>query len=219
MSLVSDVWTLCKKEAQLEWRQKHGLNGLLLYIGSTVFVVYMAFIEMEPVTWMTVWWIILLFASANAVAKSFLQESDGRQLYYYTLVSPQAVILSKMLYNVLLLVLITLLGIGVYSILLGNPVLKMSIFMTAALLGAISFSTTFTMASAIAFKAGKGSTLMPILSFPIIIPIIALLIRVSAASLMVVEDINIEKNIGILVAINVIIMALALILYPYLWRD
>jgi len=219
MSLLSDVWALCQKEAQLEWRQKHGLNGLLLYIGSTIFVVYMAFMEVEPITWMTVWWIILLFASANAVAKSFLQESDGRQLYHYLLVSPQAIILSKMLYNALLLLLIAAIGLGVYSVLLGNPVRKLPIFLVGVALGAISFSTTFSMASAIAFKAGKGSTLMPILSFPIIIPLIVLLVRVSAASLMVMEDVNLNQNISVLLAINVLIVALALILFPYLWKE
>ncbi len=218
-NLFREIGHLFYKELKLEWRQKYAFNGLLLYIGSTVFVVYMAFREIQPVTWVTILWIILLFASANAVAKSFIQESENRQLYYYTLASPLAVILSKMIYNVILLCLLALIALFAYSILLGNPVQDFPLFLLALVLGAISFSTTFTMVSAIAFKAGGNSTLMPILSFPILIPLITLLIAVSTATLGGSEDLNLYNNIGILVALNVIIVTISIILFPVLWRN
>ncbi|MGB1243273.1 MAG: heme exporter protein CcmB, partial [Chitinophagales bacterium] len=103
MNLLNQVFYLIQKDLLLEWRQKYAFNGILLYVISTVVVVYLAFMEIEDMAWMTLFWIIMLFASVNAVAKSFLQESPDRQLYYYTLVSPEAIILSKMVYNVLLL--------------------------------------------------------------------------------------------------------------------
>lgn len=217
--MFEEIVALIRKEIKLEWRQKYAFNGLMLYIGSTVFVVYMAFVEIEPVTWVTVLWIILLFASANAVAKSFVQESDRRQLYYYTLARPQAVILSKMIYNVVLLTFVALLGIAIYSLLLGNPVVNLSLFIGTVVLGAISFSSIFTMASAITYKAGGNSTLMPILSFPILIPVIALLIAVSTSALTDSSDINLNQNITILISINVLMVAVSLILFPFLWKS
>jgi len=60
---------------------------------------------------------------------------------------------------------------------------------------------------------------MPILSFPVLIPVIALLVGVTTATLTDSGDINMNRNIGVLVSINVLMMAVSLILFPYLWRS
>jgi len=86
-------------------------------------------------------------------------------------------------------------------------------------MGSISFSTVFTMISAIASKAGNNGTLMAILSFPVIIPVILLLIRISKSAMDgTARSLN-YGNIGVLCAINVIVIATSLLLFPYLWRD
>ncbi|MBK8444363.1 MAG: heme exporter protein CcmB [Sphingobacteriales bacterium] len=218
--MLHEIWILLLKDFRLEWRQRYALNGLLLYVSSSVFLVYMAFLQMKATTWMTVLWIILLFAAANAVAKSFVQEHAARQLYYYTLLHPEAVIISKMVYNTLLLGTIAALGVSVYSLFLGFPVQQPWVFVAAIALGALSFSLTFTLVAAIAAKAGGNSSiLMPILAFPIIIPLLSLLIALSTAAVSPETDLNYSKNLSILLAINVILFSLSFILFPYLWRD
>ena len=86
---MQELKALIEKEIRLEWRQRYALNGMLLYIVSTVFVCYMSFTlktkGIEPITWNTLFWIILLFTAVNSITKSFTQERAGRQLYYYTL--------------------------------------------------------------------------------------------------------------------------------------
>src|SRR5690606_40624072 len=99
MSLLKEVRSLIHKEIILEWRSKYAINGILLYVVSTIFVCYQAFQSIDPTTWNVLFWIILLFASINAISKSFVQEGAARQLYYYSMVSAKAVILSKILYN------------------------------------------------------------------------------------------------------------------------
>ena len=95
---------LIAKELRLEMRNKYALGGILLYVVSTVFVSYLSFKKIvTPATWNALFWIIFLFASVNAIAKSFISETKGRLLYLYTLTSPQSVILSKIIYNSLLL--------------------------------------------------------------------------------------------------------------------
>lgn len=218
-NLLHQTLQLIRKDLLLEWRQKYALNGILLYVISTVMVVYMSLFEVEGVVWIALFWIIMLFASVNAVAKSFMQESSGRQLYYYTLASPQAVILSKLIYNVVLLLLLAILALGVYSLLLGNPVADIQLFFVIVLLGAVGFSVCFTLLSGIASKASKNATLMPILSFPLIIPILGLLIKLSKSALMGVEEMNFSKDIAILLALDGMMIILSLVLFPYLWRD
>ena len=60
-----------KKDFLLEWRQKYSLYGLLLYLVSAVFTINMLQEKPEAETWSSLFWIILLFMSVNAVAKSF----------------------------------------------------------------------------------------------------------------------------------------------------
>ncbi|HNL06997.1 MAG TPA: heme exporter protein CcmB, partial [Chitinophagales bacterium] len=80
MSLLQQIGLLITKDLRLEWRQRYALSGILLYVVSTVMVVYLSLSNPQPAMWTAVLWIILLFASVNAVAKSFMQESTSRQL-------------------------------------------------------------------------------------------------------------------------------------------
>ncbi|WP_158996194.1 heme exporter protein CcmB [Mucilaginibacter sp. L196] len=225
--IFNQTWNLLKKEILLEWRSKYAFNGVLLYVVSTVFVCYISFhlspgfsgSEGYPIVWNILFWIIILFASVNAIAKSFIQENKGRLLYYYTIASPQAIILSKTIYNILLMSLLSVLALIVYLLFFPNTIGDPLFYFLAVLLGSISFSTVFTMISAIASKAGNNGTLMAILSFPVIIPVILLLIRISKSAMDGVERSLLYGNIGILFAINVIVIATSLLLFPYLWRD
>ena len=225
--IFNQTWNLLKKEILLEWRSKYAFNGVLLYVVSTVFVCYISFHLSPgfsgsagyPIVWNILFWIIILFASVNAIAKSFIQENKGRLLYYYTIASPQAIILSKTIYNILLMSLLSILALIVYLLFFPNTIGDPLFYLLAVLLGSISFSTVFTMISAIASKAGNNGTLMAILSFPVIIPVILLLIRISKSAMDGVERSLLYGNISILLAINVIVVVTSLLLFPYLWRD
>ncbi|MCC2547500.1 heme exporter protein CcmB [Hymenobacter sp. BT175] len=212
-----------QKDFRLEWRQRAALNGMLLYVGSTVFVCYLSFSlrggELPAPAWNALFWIILLFTAVNAVAKGFLQESRGRLLYYYTLVRPQAVILAKIAYNALLLLGLALVGLGVYAMVLGNPVQQMPLFVGNVLLGALGFATTLTLVSGIAAKATNSSTLMAVLGFPLMIPMLLLLIKVSKNALDGLEFEASRNALLTLVALNLIVGAVSYLLFPFLWRS
>ena len=227
MQLVNQTWELLKKEILLEWRSKYAFNGVLLYIVSTVFICYIAF-NLNPglkgstgysIIWNVLFWIIMLFASVNAIAKSFMQESKSRLLYYYSIAGPQAIILSKTIYNVLLMSLLSILALLVYILFFPNTIGDPLLYFFAVLLGSMSFSTVFTMISAIASKAGNNGTLMAILSFPVIIPVILVLIKLSKSAMDGIQRSLSYGNIGVLAAINIIVIATALLLFPFLWHD
>ncbi|WP_207425785.1 heme exporter protein CcmB [Pedobacter sp. SYSU D00535] len=219
MNLVAQVKHLLKKEVVLEWRSKYAFNGILLYVVSTIFVCFLSFKKVDPITWNALFWIIMLFASVNAIAKSFLQESKGRQLYYYSLVSPQAVILSKIIYNILLMLLLSVIAFVFYTLVFSNPVGDPLFYFLAILIGSFSFATVFTMISGIAAKANNSGALMAILSFPVIIPLIMVLIKFSKNAMDGLDRTVSYNEIGVLVAINIVVMTVSLLLFPYLWKD
>ena len=219
MKILSEVRYLVKKEIMLEWRSKYAFNGILLYVVSTVFVCYLAFKTTQPIVWNVLFWIIMLFAAVNAVAKSFIQESKGRILYYYTIASPQAIIIAKTIYNIFLLLLITFIAFIIYKLVFANELGDPLLYLVSIFLGSLSFSTVFTMTSAIASKAGNSGTLMAVLSFPVIIPLLMLLIKLSKNAMDGLERSVSYDEIGVLVLINIIVLSVSLLLFPYLWRD
>jgi len=219
MNTLQQVKTLVYKDIILEWRSKYAINGILLYVVSTVFVCYQAFQSVDTFVWNALFWIIMLFASVNAISRSFVQESQSRQLYYYTLISPQAIILSKIIYNTLIMILLSLIAYTAYSITFSNPVGDPILYTTAVILGSMSFSSVFTMVSGISAKAGNNSTLMAILSFPVIIPLLIVLISLSQNALTGAPRVDSTNDILVLLAINVITITISLLLFPYLWRD
>jgi heme exporter protein B len=100
------VLSLLKKELTLELRRKSVFSGLALYLFSTVFIYYLTFNLRQnlvsPLVWSALFWVTILFSSINTIAKSFIGEKRGQELYFYSLVSPESIVLSKLIYNFLL---------------------------------------------------------------------------------------------------------------------
>ncbi len=221
--IFKEVRSLFKKEILLEWRQKFALNGILLYIISTVFICYLSFglkqKQINPATWNALFWIIMLFTAVSAVTKSFAQERGGRFLYYYTLASPEGIILSKIIYNSFLMMFLTFIGYFFFSIINQNPVADKTLFLINLAIGSIGFSSTLTMVSGIVSKVGNNTVLMSILSFPIMLPMLLMLIKISMHAIDGLDRSLIFDELTTLIALNAIVIALSYLLFPFLWRS
>lgn len=217
---MSAILTLAKKEFLLEWRQRSVTGGLLLYVVSTVFIAYLSMKQIVDLpTWNALFWIIQTFIAMNSIARSFLQESKGRMLYYYTIVDAASMILSKMVYGLGLMIVLSLIHLGVYSLLMGNPVQDFAMFGVAVLLGSLGFAAVITMVSAIASKASNNIGLVSILGFPVLIPILMTTIRFSKCAMDGLGWTVAAKFALLLSGLNLLVIALAYLLFPYLWRE
>jgi heme exporter protein B len=220
MSLMKEIVLLAKKDALIEWKQKHALNGLILYVAATVFVCYLSFKQIVNIpTWNALFWIIMLFAAINASARSFSLERKGLLMYYFTIASPQAIILSRMIYNAVLLCIISLFAFFIYGLFVGNPVQDLPVFLLALIIGSFGMSSVLTLVAAIASRSNGNLTLMAVLGFPVIIPLLLTLIRFSKNAIDGIDfSLNLPYALGV-IAINVIVIALAWILFPFLWKE
>lgn len=218
MRSANHIWTLFKKDLLLEVRQQYSFYGILLYIGATIFVLYMAVQEPEARVWNGLFWVIQLFICINAVAKSFLQENRGRMLYFYSIAGPRDFLLAKLLFNTVLMLVMSLLSILLFSLFLGNPVQKAGQFIWLVLLGGWSLSLVFTFLAAIAARAQQNAAIMAILGFPLIIPQLLLLMQLSNAAFSFSSIIPLT-TVLLLVALDILVILLAIILFPFLWKD
>jgi len=218
-----EIAALLALEWRLDRRQKHAWGSLALYVVSTVYTCHLGVKRLSTVaTWNALFWIILLFAAFNALARSFQREDGGRQLYLHTLAHPRNVVLARTLYNAVTLVLLSLISLATYVLFIGDRALAeadMGLFIATMLLGAIGLACTLTLIAAIAARAGSGPGLMAILGFPIVLPLLLATLRASKLALDGVAWSTVSNYLLAIGALDVLAVSLSAILFPYLWRD
>ena len=214
---------LIRKEFMLELRRKAVISGIGLYMFSLIFICYLTFSlrqnSINEATWSALFWLAILCSVVNSVAKSFIGEKRGISIYYYTLASPYVVILSKILYNAVLCLVLSLTGYGLFALFIDNPVQDTLYFLLTLVLTSIGFSSALTLISGIAAKANNSHILMAVLSFPVVIAILLLAIRLTKNVLDGIDRSASLDELLNLLAINCILTALAYLLFPYIWRS
>lgn len=217
------IVTLLKKELTLELRKKSVIAGIGLYLFSLTFICYITFAlrqnTINAATWSALFWLVILFSVVNSLAKSFIGEKKGLAIYYYSLASPQAIILSKIMYNTLLALVLSLAGLLLFTLLIGNPIHDLKLFLVTLVLTSIGFSSSLSLISGIASKANNSNILMAVLSFPVLVSILLMAIRITKNALDGIDIAASYDELLNLLAINCIATALAYLLFPYIWRS
>lgn len=174
----------------------------------------------DAVTYNGLFWMIQLFVCINAVAKSFLQESQGHMIYFQSVTGPVHFIIAKLIYSSAIMLLMTLISLLLFMVFLGNPIVDHWRFVGISFLGAFSISLVFTLMAAIAAKAQQNAAIMAILGFPLIIPQLLLLMKLSKSAFGEVfrEGAMLQLSL-LLTGLDILVAALAVVLFPFLWKD
>lgn len=230
--MLREIKALLIKELLLEWRQRYALNGLLLYVLSMAVVLALTFLggveipalrgeallSASAQTWNALYWLLMFFVAINAIAKSFIGEQEGHLYYLYGIASPTAVLLAKMLYSTLLLTLIGAVAFLAHAGLGGVSLAHPGLFALSIPLGAFAFSANLSLVSAISSKAENKNTLLAVLSFPLMVPLLLNLMRLSAQALAPATP-DPGNAIMFIGGVSVSLAALSVLLFPYIWRE
>jgi heme exporter protein B len=218
LPLIRQVQLLFLKEIKSEWKQRHALNGIILQLVAAVFIAYLSLGSLKTQVWNGLFWIILMLTTIQAVARGFLQESQGKMLYLHQMASPQAIILGKIIYNIFMAFILGIACILTYILLLGNEIVHWDIFLATMFLFSAGLSALVGTLSALASKAGSNHLLVPVLSFPLLIPLVLVAVRASkvATGLMNMAG---YKDIWVLLLFDVMLVFLSVLLYRFVWRE
>lgn len=218
--MLRETLHLIIKELQLELRHPVSLSSVLLFVISGTFIVYLLLsTTIEPMLWNALFWLVALFAAINAASHSFAQEHSYRRLYYYSLASPLAIIISKSLYNSLALAGIFILEFFLFSLLIADVVQLQWTFILIVFLAAIGLAFALTLISALASRTGLNFTLMAILSFPVVLPVLLSVVKLSAFTFVTYPETGFYKHLLALILIDLVIIMLTTVLFPYTWKD
>lgn len=217
------VIALLKKEFALELRRKSVVAGLGLYLLSMVFISYLSFALRQnfitPLVWSALFWIVILFTAINTTAKSFIGEKRGLDIYFYSIAKPTDVLVSKILYNFLLCLLMSAAAYFLFTLFLNDPIQDKFTFAWVLILTSLGFSTSLTMLSNLAAKANNSNILMAVLSFPVVISILLMAIRITKNCMDGLDpSVSYDKLLS-LFAINALVGAVSYLLFPFVWRN
>jgi len=213
---------LIRKDLKLEFRQRVLTASLLLFVVSACFTVYQISFagkaRINLLVWNAIFWLVLLFASFQVASRGFQREMDREYWYWFFQVRPEVLVLGKLIYHFIMLFFTALVVWGFLSLFFGSPVQDNGMFLTVIFLASLGISSALTLVSAVAARARRNSSLLPVLGFPLLIPTLMLVVRLSVTSLDALGWDMAWKNIATLCSLDLIMVSLSFILFPYLWR-
>jgi heme exporter protein B len=119
----------------------------------------------------------------------------------------------------LLMAVLSFLTFFFYSWFVGNMVQDLGMYLLCLLFSSTAFSGVLSLMSAIASKASNNISLMAILSFPVLMPLILVSVKLSKFAIDGIAWSVSFKYLFVLLMLNLTVITLATILFNYLWKD
>jgi heme exporter protein B len=223
MGQIRQVFLWVGWEFRQEFRQKVLTATVFLFVASAAFTLYQVLLagraRANPLIWSAMFWLVVLFSSFQVTSRGFSRELGPQFWFYYFRWRAEWLMLAKLLYHFLMLSATSLLAWSTFGLLFGNPVRNNGLFLLLIELAALGIASALTLISAISSRAGKNNGLLPVLGFPLLIPTLMLVARLSVLA---IDDLGWDlawRNIWTLLGLDSIMIALSFILFPYLWRQ
>ncbi len=216
------VGALLNKDFKGEFRTRHALNSFLMFALTTLIIVSFSLgpYYLDAVIHAALIWIILFFSAMAGLARSFVKEEEKGTAYALRLSTvPEIIYLGKFSFNLLLLLLVAAIVIPFYLFFLSPPLGNPFLLFLTVFLGCLGLSATTTILAAIVSKASVKGNLLPVLAFPVLLP---LLITAINGTQMALEGSPLREatsEMQVLLSFSVIMVTLSLLLFNYVWED
>ena len=217
------TFTIFLKDFRSELRTRYALNALLMFVIVTISIILFAIgnESASPEVLSGVLWIIIFFSTMSGLSRTFVSEEErGTVMTLQLLTKPLAVYFGKLLFNLLLLAFLNLITVSLYLIVITNFTIQSpEIFLLTLILGTAGLASASTIIAAIISKANTKGTLYPVLSFPILLP---LLLTVINATKLSVDGAAFTEAMGefqVLISYTVAITAVSYLLFEFIWRE
>ena len=213
-----DMLFLVKSEIRTEFRRSYSIYGVLLFVVAAAYISYVLIGSASSQMWLAIFWLVVIFSAVQAVTSSFFHSPDSHVNYLKTVVRPEAFIMSKVAYNSIYLLLIIVLSILLLSLWLDQQLANTIRIGLPAFIVGVGLTGIISLSSEISRTSGNRSTLVAILSLPLLVPLLSLAGNVSTKLIQGLSIFSIWKELLFLVLIDVLILVLSVILVPFLWR-
>lgn len=213
------VQRLVQMEIALDYRKPSVIGSVILQLGVTAMLSMLSQPRITGSIWNTLFWITLILGTVTAISKNFTLVSKGRWLYWNQLSSPLETLISKMIYGWISMIAMSLINLLFFAWFMGIPIIYIGNYYILLILTTGGISTVYTFIGAIASKTGNSGFLAPVLSLPLIMPLILVGIKASRKTLNPVLVSSLNKDLMLLGALDLMIIILSAVLFQALWKD
>jgi len=214
---VSALIAQVKHDFLVEYRNWPQSVALMLFMWTIAYVIFRVRPEISMPEFNFVFWIILLLISINVAVRGMSHSGQSERLMLYTLLSPHTILLSRILFNAIYLLIVSLAFYFAMMMLFYPQIKPDGSYLLLVMLGALSIGVVLSFVSAISRHVIGQHTAMSILSIPLLIPIVLLLHSIGANLLMGNQQQG--GKYVIILGITMMSTALSIILFPYIWRE
>ena len=222
MSSIAKVISLIKIEWALDLKKPSILASAVLQMAIMAMLSMLSLMSQSPNmarAWNSLFWITLIFCTLQAISKNFLTVSRNRWIYWNQVSAPTQILWSKIIYGWFTMIVLTFMNLAFFAWFMGLPVIHLWADFKILILVTGGISTVFTFIGAIASKANQAGFLAPVLSLPVILPLILLGIKASNKAFNPILMSSVNKDIYMLTALNGLILVLSGILFTSLWKE
>jgi heme exporter protein B len=216
-------YSLFLKDWKSELRTRYAINALAMFILVTISVILFSIGSEKISEYLTggLLWVVIFFSAMSGLSRAFVSEEErGTTLTLQLIAAPSTIFNGKLIFNLVLVFLMNLVIAFLYSILFESFVIdNYALFMIAFFFGNIGIAVSSTIIAAIISKASSKGTLYPVLSFPILLPLILTLLELTKYSM---DGNSIEESfveIAVLVCYDVIMLTASYLLFDFIWKD
>jgi len=211
------------KDWRSELRTRYAISALVMFVVTTISIILFSLggEGASPEVLAGMLWVVIFFAAMSGLSRTFVMEEERGTGMTLSLLTPAgAVFAGKLLFNLVLGSGLTVLAVLLYALLINGFIVKtMSIFLLTIALGSVGLAAASTIIAAIIARANTKGTLYPVLSFPILLP---LLMTVINATRLAADGVPLGEAVGefqILVSYIVVVVTASAMLFEYIWKD
>lgn len=217
------AYSLFKKDWHSELRTRYAINALAMFILVTISVILFSIGNEKISEYLTggLLWVVIFFSAMSGLSRAFVSEEErGTTLTLQLLASPSTIFSGKFLFNLVLVFLMNIAITLLYSALFESFVIRsFDLFLIAFVLGNFGIAVSSTIIAAIISKASSKGTLYPVLSFPILLPLILTLLELTKFAIDGDALTDSWVEIAVLVCYDVIMLTASYLLFDFIWKD
>ncbi len=219
----SKSYSLFLKDFKSELRTRYAINALAMFIIVAISVILFSVGNEKISTSLTggLFWVVIFFTAMSGLSRAFVSEEErGTSLTLQLIAAPSTVFIGKLLFNIILVFAMNTIIAVLYSAIFEAFIIQnFVLFLVSFILGNIGLAVSSTIIAAIIAKAGAKGTLYPVLSFPILLPLILTSVQLTLFSL---DGISFERakfELAIVVSYDIIMLTASFMLFDFIWKE
>ena len=216
-------YALFQKDFHSELRTRYAINSLAMFIIVAISVILFSIgnENISPGLTGGLFWVVIFFSAMSGLSRAFVSEEErGTSLTLQLIASPATVFTGKLLFNMILVFLMNIVITLLYSMLFAEFIIQnYLLFFLTFVFGNIGIAISSTLIAAIIAKAGSKGTLYPVLSFPILLPLILTSVQLTSFSIDGIPISEAVFELAIVLCYDIIMISASYMLFDFIWKD